>query len=412
MAIISAGPSPSTTLNALLTYTYALTNTGNVTLSSLAITDTVITGITCPASLAPGATQNCTGTHSVTQAELDAGSITNQATASAAFANQNVSSTSQSVTVITYAGPRLKLQITPNPTSYTGSGQFIVYTYRLTNTGDRPLYKPYAISDSKVTPIDCAPATSPLAPGSSTNCVGSYATTEADMNAGQIQNSANASASDGTQTITSNSAMAVVYVPGAPTLTPSPTNTGLPTPTPTFTPTAITPVCTAAPVTLTASADSWIDQDNPTTNNGSATTLTVQSRNNRNQRALVNFSLPSLPAGCVIQSATLRLYASAPVAGRTLQALQVSSSWTENGVNWNNQPSTTGAAATTASGSATGYREWTVTSIVQAIYGGTNNGFLIRDASEDANGQGVDQQFQSRENTNKPQLVITYSPGP
>jgi hypothetical protein len=66
-----------------------------------------------------------------------------------------------------------------------------------------------------------------------------------------------------------------------------------------------------------------------------------------------------------------------------------------------------GAAATAKSGF--GYREWTVTSQVQAMYApGANNGFLIRDASE--NGGGLDQGFHSREKgtDNPPQLVISF----
>ena len=53
---------------------------------------------------------------------------------------------------------------------------------------------------------------------------------------------------------------------------------------------------------------------------------------------------------------------------------------------------------------------WSVTSQVQAMYSGTNTGFLIRDASE--NGPGADQQFNSREKgaDNPPQLVISYGP--
>jgi len=118
-----------------------------------------------------------------------------------------------------------------------------------------------------------------------------------------------------------------------------------------------------------------------------------------------------MPAGCKIGSATLKLTSSVFVSGRTLQALQVSSIWTESGVTWTNQPSTTGTAATTASGSGT--LQWTVTSMVQAMTTGTNNGFLIRDATEDASGSGVQQLFFSKENsTSKPLLVITYTQAP
>jgi hypothetical protein len=62
-------------------------------------------------------------------------------------------------------------------------------------------------------------------------------------------------------------------------------------------------------------------------------------------------------------------------------------------------------------GSGNGYREWNVTTLVQTMYGGANNGFLIRDASE--GGGGSEQQFHSREKgENMPQLVITFGPAP
>ena len=113
-----------------------------------------------------------------------------------------------------------------------------------------------------------------------------------------------------------------------------------------------------------------------------------------------------MPSGCTLTGAQLRLYAASATTGRTLQALRINAAWTENGVTWTNQPATTGAAATTTS--ATGYRTWTVTTQVAAMYSGTNNGFLIRDATE--NGTGQEQQLHAREKApdNPPQLVLTF----
>ena len=111
----------------------------------------------------------------------------------------------------------------------------------------------------------------------------------------------------------------------------------------------------------------------------------------------------------MVQSATLRLYAASARNGRTLQALRVNASWTENGVTWGSQPATTGTAVTTPSG--TGYRQRNVTAQVQAMFdAGANHGFLIRDANEN---QDHEQQFHSREKApdNPPQLVVTYGPG-
>jgi hypothetical protein len=194
-----------------------------------------------------------------------------------------------------------------------------------------------------------------------------------------------------------------------PTATPIlPTATGAP-PMPTATATSAASSCTPTTVTLSASADAWIDQGGPSSNKGTDSILKVMSKSNSSMRALVLFNLPAAPQGCVIQSATLRLYAASYKSNRTLQALRVNANWTENGVTWSNQPVTIGAAATTNSGS--GWRQWNVAAMVQAIYNsGLNYGFLIRDANEN---QDAEQQFHSREKgQNIPQLVITFGPPP
>ena len=61
-----------------------VTNTGNVTLTAVGVTDPLpgLSAVTCPvATLAPAASTTCTATYTVTQADLDAGSIVNTATA-------------------------------------------------------------------------------------------------------------------------------------------------------------------------------------------------------------------------------------------------------------------------------------------------------------------------------------------
>jgi hypothetical protein len=160
-------------------------------------------------------------------------------------------------------------------------------------------------------------------------------------------------------------------------------------------------------VTVNPFADSWVLQSDAAKNNGGDSVLKVDSKSGGNARALLKFNLPTIPAGCDVVSAKLRLYASSYKEGRTLQAIRLGASWTENGVTWANQPATTGTAATTTSGF--GHRDWTVTNQVQAMYApGANHGFLIRDASE--GGGGLDQAFHSREKLtdNPPQLVIGF----
>ena len=168
----------------------------------------------------------------------------------------------------------------------------------------------------------------------------------------------------------------------------------------------ITPTCTGSTVTVGAAADSWLLQSSAGQNYGADSTLKVAAKSGGNSRALVRFTLPAIPAGCQVTQARLRMFASSFKTGRTLQALRANASWTEGGVNWNNQPATTGTAATVASGS--GYREWTVTSHVQSMYSTTNHGFLVRDATE--GGGGTEQGFNSREkgSDNPPRLVLTF----
>jgi hypothetical protein len=162
------------------------------------------------------------------------------------------------------------------------------------------------------------------------------------------------------------------------------------------------------PVTLSANADAWIEQNSPSNNKGDDSILKVKTQSgNDNFRLLVRFPLPAVPAGCVVQSATLRLYSPSWQSGRTLQALRLNSNWSEMAVTWNTQPATTGPAATTSSGQ--GYRQWTVTGQVQAMVTSGNHGFLIRDAVE--GGNGAEQQFHAREKGEQlPMLIISFAP--
>jgi hypothetical protein len=162
--------------------------------------------------------------------------------------------------------------------------------------------------------------------------------------------------------------------------------------------------------TLTASADAWIDQGSPTTNNGTATSLQVRSGAfNLNRRTLVEFNLPSIPAGCSLSQATLNLFSTAASTGRTIDVYRADGSWTEGGVTWNNAPATAGTAASAAA--ATGTVSWDVTSQTQAMYSpGPDDGFIVRDSAE---GSLFPQQtYQAREDTpdvQDPSLYVAWN---
>src|SRR5690606_32688664 len=78
------GNAATTAYNAVgdvLEYTITVTNTGNVTLENIAVSDP-LTGLNQTiVSLAPGAVETLTTTYTITQADLDNGSVLNTATA-------------------------------------------------------------------------------------------------------------------------------------------------------------------------------------------------------------------------------------------------------------------------------------------------------------------------------------------
>jgi hypothetical protein len=157
----------------------------------------------------------------------------------------------------------------------------------------------------------------------------------------------------------------------------------------------------------TASDDSFIDEANVTQVNGGGATMKVKSKSgSSNRRALVRFNLPTIPSGCTMSAATLRLYASTVEAARTINVTRNTASWAQGTVNWSNQPGTTGTAVSATMPGADAWVEWNVLAHVQAMYSGSNYGFAVRDATEGDPGD-YEQQFDSSEGTNVPQLVLT-----
>ncbi len=173
--------------------------------------------------------------------------------------------------------------------------------------------------------------------------------------------------------------------------------------------------CDSANITLTADADVFVDQGSAFENFVLVPELVVRSNDlGMNARTLIGFPISNDAPDCALESATLRLYAGSSTTGRTLEAIPLAGAWTENGATWNNQPGTTGTAATTTSGD--GYREWDVTAHVTDMLAGTltDHGWLIRDAVE-SDPEGADQSFHSREtpqdppDASLPELVLRFA---
>ena len=77
------------------------------------------------ATVAPGARRSCTATYTITQADLDAGSVTNHATGAASFGGVPVTSGPASATVTAVKRPALVMQKTVSPDLFDHVGQVL-----------------------------------------------------------------------------------------------------------------------------------------------------------------------------------------------------------------------------------------------------------------------------------------------
>ena len=214
-------------------YSYLVTNTGTTTISAIGISDNEIaSGISCPDStLAPGASEPCTGTYTTTQADVDTGSVTNTATASGTDSfDTTVTSNPSTVTVpANEATSSLSLSKSTTSTGYGAAGQSIPYNYLVTNTGTTTISS-IGISDNRIASADISCPDSSLAPGASEPCTGSYTATQADVDAGSVTNTATATGTNPQDTtVTSNPSTVTVEASQATTslnLVKSTTSTG------------------------------------------------------------------------------------------------------------------------------------------------------------------------------------------
>ena len=194
------------TVGETITYTFTATNTGNVTLTDADITDPlpglsalscespVGTAVTTPVTLAPGGVLECTATYQVTQADLDAGAVNNTATATGTPPTGPPLTPTDTVTVPGTQTPDLTLVKVADKTSVSTVGETITYTFTATNTGNVTLTD-VSITDPlpDLSALSCTPAQpTTLAPTEQLVCTATYDVTQADLNAGAVNNTATA----------------------------------------------------------------------------------------------------------------------------------------------------------------------------------------------------------------------------
>jgi len=174
-------------------YSYLVTNTGNVTLTGIKVNDKLpgLSAIACPsATLNAGKEMTCTASYRLTQADVNAGKVTNTATTTGIGpSGRPVTSPPSSVTVVIPAHPALVIKKSASPGSFDAAGTTIHYSYLVTNTGNVTLTH-LKVNDvlAGLSAIACPSGT--LNPGRDMTCTATYVTTAADVQAGSIANTA------------------------------------------------------------------------------------------------------------------------------------------------------------------------------------------------------------------------------
>ncbi|WP_170156040.1 DUF7507 domain-containing protein [Umezawaea tangerina] len=190
-------------------YSAVATNTGTVTLTGVAVSAAVADpagpapALTCqpvaPATVAPSATMTCTGSYTVTQADVDEGEVTATAT-STGLARDGETVESPQAQVVTklstasalVAAVSVSAVDDANANGRVDAGERITYAVTATNTGAVTLADVRVAGEltapaSPEPGLTCSP-TEPakLASGTAMSCTGTYVVTQADVDSGSV----------------------------------------------------------------------------------------------------------------------------------------------------------------------------------------------------------------------------------
>ena len=185
---------PYAAVGAVVQYSYVVTNTGNVTVHALTVADDNVGAVapTCnKVVLAPNESATCTASHTVTQADLDAGKIVNNASAFGLDpSNATVTSNTDSEIANATSGPGVTIVKSSNATAATKAGDVVTFSFVVTNTGNVTITS-FVVTDPLpgMSAVDCGGVTS-LAPMTATTCTATYTVKQADVDAGVIRNTA------------------------------------------------------------------------------------------------------------------------------------------------------------------------------------------------------------------------------
>ena len=198
----------SYTLGSVINYTFTVTNTGTITLTNIVLTDDKIndlivkTGVDANGKLDVGESWSYTATYIVTQADIDAGYVSNTATVTAKgpsgaefsdISGSAINNNIPTVILINQAG-RVSLVKRVISNQLYRKGDEVVYGFTVTNIGNVTLSQP-VITDPKLNFVPSylsgdLNSNNKLDVGESWTYEGKYLVTAADILNGTIINSA------------------------------------------------------------------------------------------------------------------------------------------------------------------------------------------------------------------------------
>lgn len=183
----------------VLTYTFVVVNTGNVTLDTVAVVDPFVGAVSSPDSgpLAPGAARTFTASYTVTAGDVASpngdGAIVNTAHATALDPAGRSIASSIAAAAVPVADPGLLIDKTAtlddaNGNGMADAGESVLYRFTVLNTGNVELVD-VVIDDPR---IAVSIPVGEIAAGASVTRQVSYLVTEADIQAQELVNSATA----------------------------------------------------------------------------------------------------------------------------------------------------------------------------------------------------------------------------
>jgi hypothetical protein len=173
-------------------------------------------------------------------------------------------------------------------------------------------------------------------------------------------------------------------------------------------------IACSSTITLTATGDTWIQNNNPTNNNDSSPVLQVRADTvTPTFRSLIQYNLSSIAPGTTVCSANLLLDELDTNLDLTIFVHRVTTSWSAATATWNSPWGTPGGdyfspAATSFAPNTTGIRSIDITALGQYWVDnpGSNFGLILRSTTV---GDNATVQFESLEGSpDPPRLVVQY----